>query len=58
MTLTHSAAGVVAGHAAGLAVVAVGVGDDAEMLSGLGAHGVVPVVSDAPRPTTALALTD
>ena len=45
VTFTHSAAGVAAGHAAGLAVV--GVGDDAEeeLLRGFGAERVVPSVT-------------
>jgi beta-phosphoglucomutase-like phosphatase (HAD superfamily) len=45
MTFTHSAAGVAAGHAAGLGVV--GVGDEAtlERLRGFGAERVVPSLS-------------
>ncbi|MGZ8794957.1 MAG: HAD family hydrolase [Gaiellaceae bacterium] len=46
VTFTHSAAGVAAGHAAGLA--AIGVGDEAqgELLLGFGAERVVASVSD------------
>ncbi|MGZ8696993.1 MAG: HAD family hydrolase [Gaiellaceae bacterium] len=46
ITFTHSAAGVAAGHAAGLA--AIGVGDEAqgELLLGFGAERVVASVSD------------
>jgi beta-phosphoglucomutase-like phosphatase (HAD superfamily) len=45
VTFTHSAAGVAAGHAAGLAVI--GVGDEAqrELLQGFGAERVVPSLS-------------
>ena len=46
VTFTHSAAGIAAGHAAGLMVVGVGDGDDAEMLSSFGAERVVPTVSE------------
>jgi HAD superfamily hydrolase (TIGR01509 family) len=42
VTLTHSAAGVAAGHAAGLTVIGVGSGTDAELLHGFGAEQVVP----------------
>jgi beta-phosphoglucomutase-like phosphatase (HAD superfamily) len=42
VTLTHSAAGVAAGHAAGLTVIGVGSGVDAELLHGFGAERVVP----------------
>ena len=44
VTFTHSAAGVVAGHAAGAAVV--GIGDEAqtELLCGFGAERVVPAL--------------
>ncbi|MGZ6582446.1 MAG: HAD family hydrolase [Gaiellaceae bacterium] len=41
-TVTHSAAGVAAGHAAGLSVIGVGVGRQAEVLRGFGAERVVP----------------
>ena len=41
VTLTHSAAGVVAGHAAGLNVIVVADGADAELLRGFGER-VVP----------------
>jgi beta-phosphoglucomutase-like phosphatase (HAD superfamily) len=45
VTFTHSAAGVAAGHAAGLAVI--GVGDEAQrdLLQGFGAERVVPSLS-------------
>jgi beta-phosphoglucomutase-like phosphatase (HAD superfamily) len=42
VAFTHSPAGVAAGHAAGLAVVGVGDGDDGELLRGFGADTVVP----------------
>jgi beta-phosphoglucomutase-like phosphatase (HAD superfamily) len=42
VTLTHSAAGIAAGHAAGLAVIGVGDAAQAEVLSGFGAERVVP----------------
>jgi len=42
VTFTHSAAGVAAGNTAGLAVVGVGVGEQAELLRGFGAETVVP----------------
>ena len=42
VTFTHSPAGIAAGHAAGLAVVGVADGADAEILRGFGAEGVVP----------------
>jgi beta-phosphoglucomutase-like phosphatase (HAD superfamily) len=45
VAFTHSPAGVAAGHAAGLAVVGVGDGDDAELLRGFGADTVVPSLS-------------
>ena len=45
VTFTHSAAGIAAGRAAGLEVVGVGEGEDAETLSGFGAERVVPAVS-------------
>lgn len=41
VTFTHSPAGVAAGHAAGLEVVGVGVGEPAEQLLGFGAERVV-----------------
>jgi beta-phosphoglucomutase-like phosphatase (HAD superfamily) len=44
VTLTHSPAGVAAGHAAGMAVVGVGRGTHAEVLAGFGAERVVPSV--------------
>ena len=42
VTLTHSPAGIAAGKAAGLAVIAVGDGAYAELLRGFGAECVVP----------------
>ena len=45
VTFTHSAAGVAAGHAAGLAVVGVGDGAQDELLRGFGAERIVPSVS-------------
>jgi HAD superfamily hydrolase (TIGR01509 family) len=45
VTLTHSAAGVAAGHAAGLAVIGVGDEAHAELLRGFGAERVVPSLS-------------
>ncbi len=42
VTFTHSAAGVAAGLAAGVAVVGVGQGSDAERLRGFGAQRIVP----------------
>lgn len=45
VTFTHSAAGVAAGHAAGLVVIGVGEGVQAELLRGFGAERVVPAVS-------------
>ena len=44
VTLTHSAAGVVAGHAAGLGVIVVADGPDADLLRGFGER-VVPTLS-------------
>jgi beta-phosphoglucomutase-like phosphatase (HAD superfamily) len=44
VTFTHSAAGVAAGHAAGLLVVGVGDGAEQEVLGGFGAERVVPSV--------------
>jgi beta-phosphoglucomutase-like phosphatase (HAD superfamily) len=46
VTLTHSAAGLAAGHAAGLAVSGVGDGAEAELLHALGAESVVPSLTD------------
>ena len=45
VTLTHSAAGIAAGHAAGVAVIGIGEGEDAELLRAFGAERVVPSVS-------------
>ena len=45
VTFTHSAAGIAAGRAAGLEVVGVGEGEDAETLSGFGAERVIPALS-------------
>jgi beta-phosphoglucomutase-like phosphatase (HAD superfamily) len=45
VTLTHSPAGVAAGHAAGIAVIGVGAGEDAELLRGFGAERVVASVA-------------
>jgi len=45
VTFTHSAAGVAAGHAAGLAVIGVGGGAQAELLRGFGAERVVRSLS-------------
>jgi HAD superfamily hydrolase (TIGR01509 family) len=42
VTFTHSGAGVVAGHAAGAAVVGIGEDAQAELLRGFGAERVVP----------------
>jgi HAD superfamily hydrolase (TIGR01509 family) len=42
VTFTHSAAGVAAGHAAGLAVIGIAQGAQAELLHGFGAKRVVP----------------
>jgi beta-phosphoglucomutase-like phosphatase (HAD superfamily) len=42
VTFTQSAAGIAAGHSAGLLVVGVGEGENAELLSGFGAERVVP----------------
>jgi beta-phosphoglucomutase-like phosphatase (HAD superfamily) len=42
VTFAHTAAGVAAGHAAGLAVIGVGEGAQAELLSGFGAEQVIP----------------
>jgi HAD superfamily hydrolase (TIGR01509 family) len=45
VTFTHSAAGVVAGLAAGLTVVGVAQGSDAELLRDFGAERIVPSLS-------------
>lgn len=45
VTFTHSAAGVVAGQAAGLTVVGVAQGSDAELLRDFGAERIVPSLS-------------
>lgn len=45
VTFTHSAAGVAAGHAAGLAVIGVGDGARGELLQGFGEERVVPSLS-------------
>jgi beta-phosphoglucomutase-like phosphatase (HAD superfamily) len=45
VTFTQSAAGVAAGHAAGLAVIGVGDGAKAELLRGFGAERVIPSVN-------------
>jgi HAD superfamily hydrolase (TIGR01509 family) len=45
VTFTNSAAGVAAGHAAGLTMIGIGQGEDAELLKGFGAERVVPSVS-------------
>jgi HAD superfamily hydrolase (TIGR01509 family) len=42
VTLTHSPAGIAAGHAAGLTVIGVGDGAHGELLEGFGADRVVP----------------
>jgi sugar-phosphatase len=42
VTFTHSPAGIAAGHAAGLGVIGVGAGEQAELLHGFGAELVVP----------------
>ena len=42
VTLTNSAAGIAAGHAAGLAVIGVGANSHGELLEGFGAERVVP----------------
>jgi HAD superfamily hydrolase (TIGR01509 family) len=46
VTLTHSAAGVAAGHAGGLAVVGIADGPQAELLQGFGAERVVPSLTE------------
>ena len=45
VTFTHSAAGVAAGLAAGMTVVGVGHGADADLLRGFGAPRIVPSLS-------------
>jgi beta-phosphoglucomutase-like phosphatase (HAD superfamily) len=45
VTFTHSAAGVAAGHAAGLGVIGVGDREQRELLQGFGAEEVVPSLS-------------
>ena len=45
VTFTHSAAGVAAGHAAGLGVIGVGDREQRELLRGFGAEEVVPSLS-------------
>ena len=45
VTFTHSAAGVAAGHAAGLGVIGVGNREQRELLQGFGAEEVVPSLS-------------
>jgi beta-phosphoglucomutase-like phosphatase (HAD superfamily) len=45
VTFTHSAAGVAAGHAAGLGVIGVGDREQREILQGFGAEEVVPSLS-------------
>ncbi len=42
VTFTHSVAGVAAGRAAGLAVIGIGEGDEAEQLAEAGAGHVLP----------------
>jgi len=46
VTLTHSAAGVAAGHAGGLAVIGIADGAHAELLHGFGAERVVASLTD------------
>ena len=46
VTLTHSAAGVAAGHAGGLAVIGIADGEQAELLHGFGAERVVASLTD------------
>ncbi|NDU78848.1 hypothetical protein GWI34_40625, partial [Actinomadura sp. DSM 109109] len=45
VAFAHSPAGVVAARTAGIAVVGVGTGDQAELLAGFGAERVVPSLS-------------
>jgi beta-phosphoglucomutase-like phosphatase (HAD superfamily) len=45
VTFTHSPAGVAAGHAAGMAVIGVGTGEQSELLRGFGAELVVDALS-------------
>jgi beta-phosphoglucomutase-like phosphatase (HAD superfamily) len=54
VTFTHSAAGVAAGHAAGLVVIGVGDGPEEELLRGFGAERVVPSVGTLLAPVLAL----
>ena len=59
VTFTHTAAGIAAGHAAGIVVIGVGDGAQGELLLGYGAERVVPSVSvlldprlsDPPKPS-------
>ena len=53
VTFTHSAAGVAAGHAAGMAVIGVGEGAQEELLRGFGAERVVPSVTTLLAPVLA-----
>ena len=53
VTFTHSAAGIVAGQAAGLLVIGVGDGPEEELLRGFGARHVVPSVSTLLTPVLA-----
>ena len=50
VTLTHSAAGVAAGRAAGTVVIGVAAGEDAEVLRGFGADRVVASVNELLAP--------
>ena len=45
VTFTHSPAGIAAGHAAGLTVIGVGKGEQAELLRNFGAEQVVDSLS-------------
>ena len=45
VTFAHGPAGIAAGHAAGLTVIGVGTGEQAELLRGFGADTVVPGLS-------------
>jgi HAD superfamily hydrolase (TIGR01509 family) len=42
VSFTHSASGIAAAHSAGMAVIGIGEGEQAELLAGLGADRVVP----------------
>ena len=53
VTFTHSAAGVAAGHAAGLVVIGVGDRAEQELLRGFGAERVVPSVTTLLAPVLA-----